>query len=83
MLLTAVERQDRVGPLLHTLVANFGQPELDKLDFGAEDGLDDAKQCANFGAIGLALLAVRRRSISTVRFSRTVAQSPLLARVCT
>ena len=38
-----VEGQSRVGHFLHPLVTDFGQPEFDRLGFGAGDALDEAE----------------------------------------
>ena len=57
----SVQRQGRIGQLLHAFIADLGQPQLDGLGLGAGDGLDDAEQTFCSGAIGVALLAVRGR----------------------
>ena len=65
----AVERLGRVGDFLHPLVAHLGQPQLDGLGLGAGDGLHQTQKGLRAGAVGLTLLAVRRRQFQLYDFS--------------
>lgn len=54
-----VQRQGRIGHLLHALIAHLGEPEFNGLGLGAGDELHQAQKGRGLGAIGGALFAVR------------------------
>lgn len=62
----AVQRQGRIGHFLHTLVARFGQPQLDGLGLGARHGLHQAQQGFGGGHVGKPLLAVGSEHLQLV-----------------
>ena len=61
----AFESAGGVGHFLHPLVADFGQPEFDRLGLGAGNALDEAQQGLGIGDVGEALFPVSRRHFST------------------
>jgi len=54
----AGQRPGGVGHFLHPLVADFGQPKLDRFGLGAGDALDEAQQCLGGGNVGEITFAV-------------------------
>lgn len=54
----AVEGTGRITHVLDALVADFGQPELDRLGLGAGNRLDNAQQGLGIGHIGEAGFAI-------------------------
>ena len=55
---SAFEGERGIGNFLHPLVADFGQPKLDRLSFRAGHTLDEAQLGLGSGDIGEAHLAV-------------------------
>ena len=54
----AFERKRGIGHFLHPLVADFGEPELDRFGFRAWNALDEAQQGLGIGNVGKVAFAV-------------------------
>ena len=63
---SAFEGKCGIRHFLHPLVADTGEPELDRFGLGAGNALDEAQQGLGIGDIGESLLAVLRQHFQLV-----------------
>ena len=69
----AVQRERRIGHLLHAFIAHLGQPQLDGLGLRAGHGLHKAQQGFGCGYVGQPLPAITRGHFQLVTICHQLA----------